>query len=133
MDRVKRKQVVLVVDDEAALRRLQRKNLERADFEVLEACDGDEALRVLEDEVVDIVLIDLVMPNKEGLETLSEIGKRWPKLPVVTMSGGGRGGAGLYLNLSRTIGARGALAKPFSRDELICEINRCLTPIDESD
>ncbi len=129
MDRVERKQMVLVVDDEAALRRLQRKNLERADFEVLEACDGDEALRVLEDEVVDIVLIDLVMPNKEGLETLSEIGKRWPKLPVVTMSGGGRGGAG---SLPDHWGSRGPCQAVF-RDELICEINRCLTPTDESD
>lgn len=110
---------VLLADDDEALRRVVRKILERGGLEVVEASDGEEALRVLGEEAVDLLITDLIMPNREGLETIQACRQKHPGLPIVAISGGGRIRPDDYLALAARLGADRVLAKPFSGDDLL--------------
>ncbi len=79
--------LVLVVDDEANIRRMLGRLLESEGYRVREAADGGVALRSLEEVEPDVVLLDLMLPGQDGLTVLQEIGRRWPALPVIMMSG----------------------------------------------
>jgi YesN/AraC family two-component response regulator len=89
--------------------------------EVVEASNGDEALAIQEVEPVDVLLTDLIMPEKEGLETIGVFLARYPDVRIIAMSGGGRGSAIDYLNVAKAMGADGILAKPFS-NQLMAEV-----------
>ncbi|MDE2834892.1 MAG: sigma-54 dependent transcriptional regulator [Bacteroidota bacterium] len=78
---------ILVVDDEASIRRALREILEYESFEVIEAADGAAALDCLRKSSFDAVLLDIKMPRKDGLEVLSECVEAWPELPVIMISG----------------------------------------------
>jgi two-component system, NtrC family, nitrogen regulation response regulator NtrX len=78
---------VLVADDEANIRRMLARLLEGEGYEVREAADGRAALQAVEAEEPDVALIDLAMPELDGMDTLRELTRRWPALPVVMMSG----------------------------------------------
>ncbi len=108
-----------------------RRTLERNGYEVLEACHGKEALKHLDSTAVDLVVTDIIMPESEGLELTMTLHKSHPKLPVVAITGGGHGGAELYLALARSAGAADTLSKPFDMEELLKHI-RVLLPAPES-
>ncbi len=80
---------ILVVDDEASIRRTLREILEYEDYEVEEAVDGEDALNVVKTERFDLVLLDVKMPKKDGLEVLQVLSNTYPDLPVVMISGHG--------------------------------------------
>lgn len=109
---------LLLVDDEPALRASLGQALRVRGFNVDEAADGNKALAKLATQTYDCVVTDIVMPDKEGIETIIEMRKRWPALFIVAMSGGGRVGPGDFLNLAAMLGADRTLAKPFRASEL---------------
>ena len=74
----------------------------------------------------DLVLTDILMPDKEGLETIQELLALHPKLKIVAMSGGGKFGPDSYLVLAQKLGAKATLQKPFMREELINTIRDVL-------
>ena len=117
---------VLVADDNPQLRRLLGLLLRAEGHEVVEAADGAEALRACRAAPFDLLLCDLVMPNKEGLETIREARRDFPGLKIVAMSGGVRSG-GDFLKVARLMGADAALAKPFTRQELLDALGEVLT------
>ena len=104
---------ILVVDDEEGIRTLIRNMLVREGHQVTTACDGVEALRVVDSQAVDLVITDLIMPEMEGVEMISELRRRFPAIKIIAMSGGGMGGAVDYLRLAKALGAGQTLAKPF--------------------
>lgn len=108
---------ILVVDDEEDVRRLAGLYLREAGYLVREAADGVEALAVLARHPVDLVILDLVMPEKEGAETVQEIRRTRPQLPVLAISG--VVGADFYLHAARMLGASASLRKPFTREQLL--------------
>jgi len=108
---------ILVVDDEEDVRRIACAYLQDAGYETAEASNGDEALLVMERSPCHLVLTDLVMPDKEGAETVMEIRKKWPEVGIVAMSG--VIGAEFYLRAASMLGANGTLLKPFTREELV--------------
>jgi len=110
---------ILLVDDEAMLRRTLRAMLERAGHAVIEAEDGAQALRIFARESPDLVITDIVMPNVEGVETIQELRRRDPDLPIIAMSGGGSKGGALFLTIAKEIGATRTLAKPIRQAELM--------------
>ena len=111
---------VLVVDDLLADRRLVGGLLERrSGTKVLYAENGASALEQMELHAPDMVITDLVMPNKEGLETISDIRRRGWTMPIVAMTGGGAVGPSSYLKSARLMGADAVLAKPFARGEVL--------------
>jgi CheY-like chemotaxis protein len=106
---------ILLVDDEALVRHTLEAGLRPNGYEVLHAGDGDEALDVLASEPVDLVVTDLAMPRREGIETIIEIRRRFPGVKVIALSGVF---GGLYLAMARQLGAAAALAKPVRTETL---------------
>ena len=108
---------ILVVDDEEDVRRVACTFLEDAGYETYEACNGLEALEVCNKVSCDLVITDLVMPEKEGAETVMELRKLYPDIGIIAMSG--VMGAEFYLRAARMLGAGATLLKPFTREELV--------------
>jgi len=117
---------VLVVDDEPEIRRLVRRVLEAEGLEVEEAPDGQEAVEACHRRPPDLMVLDLIMPRKEGLETIREVKSDLPSLKIIAISGGGQGQPEGYLNLARHLGAERALAKPFLPMQLVQLVNELL-------
>jgi DNA-binding response OmpR family regulator len=111
-------QRILLVDDDTALRKLLRLNLTKMGYTVAEASNGKEALAMQQGDPAELVLTDLIMPEKEGLETIPELRKKYPGVKIIAMSGGGRGSASDYLKIAKMMGADHVMAKPFSYQEL---------------
>lgn len=100
---------VLIVDDDTAVRVTLDLILTRAGYRVVHASDGAAALLALAAEPVDAVVLDLVMPGREGLETLVELRQRFPGVSVVAFSGAFDG---RFLPMARHLGADAVLPKP---------------------
>jgi len=100
--------------------------LSKAGFEVRQAGDGNQAIEVCSQFGPDLVLTDIIMPDKEGLETIQELLEICPTLKIVAMSGGGKFGPDSYLPLAQKLGAKAALQKPFMREDLINTITQVL-------
>jgi DNA-binding response OmpR family regulator len=117
---------ILVVDDDDAFRAMLRETLERAGHEVHDAPNGAIALEIDQRTPCDVVVIDLVMPEKEGLETILELRRRRSRTKIIAMSGGGSGNPKSNLAIAARLGARRTLTKPFSRGELLLAIDHVL-------
>ena len=118
---------IMVVDDEVALRRTIRLMLEQAGHEVIEASNGREAEEKQRAEPVSLLLVDIIMPEKEGIETIMALRREYNNLRIIAMSGGGRVRNLRFLDIAKDLGADAALAKPFRRDELIAVVNAQLS------
>ena len=110
---------ILVVDDVAQVRKLMRRTLEHAGHEVEEASNGAEAMLALHKRPVDLVITDIVMPEKEGLETIAELRRDFPEVKIIAMSGGSRSDPDDYLNLAKELGAHRVATKPVGHEELL--------------
>ena len=109
---------ILIVEDEESIRTMLSQSLKQLDHEISTAPDGDQALEFLRENEIDLVVTDIVMPNREGLETIQDIRQNWPKIKIIAMSGGGRVGNMNYLELAQNFGATAALKKPFTMAQL---------------
>jgi DNA-binding response OmpR family regulator len=109
---------ILLIDDEEGLRAMLRLSLEKMGYAVMEARDGAEAVALFKAGPFDLVLTDLMMPEKEGLETIRELRKGHPDLKIIAMSGGGRVGASDNLKMAKIFGATTVFSKPFSFQDL---------------
>lgn len=116
---------VLVIDDDVQLRTVIRDALELDGHVILEACDGADGLSLYDQARPDVVIVDMIMPNKEGVETLMDLSRRPHPPPVIAISGGGRVGDMTYLKIARKFGARFVLAKPFDISELQEAVSAC--------
>ncbi len=114
--------LILVVDDDNQIRRMLRRILEKEGYEVVEAIDGDEAMRIYQERPVDLVITDLIMPKKEGIETIIELRRIFPEVKIIAISGGGRVGPAIYLTMAEKLGASRIFTKPFEKDELLAAV-----------
>lgn len=101
--------------------------LRNAGHVVVETADGSQALKVAKQESFDLVLTDLIMPGKEGIETIMELRKSYPGIRIIAMSGGGLGKQQDYLGLAKQLGAVCTLSKPFGVDELNGAVENALS------
>lgn len=113
---------ILVIDDDETVRYAIRIVLESHGYSVEEAGDGSAGLDVLERSAWDLVILDIIMPRRGGLEILDEIKQRTPNLPVLAISGGARQGVEDYMAQARAGGADAVIAKPFGRTSLLREV-----------
>lgn len=118
---------ILVIDDDASVREVVSEMLKLEGYEVTIAANGREAIRLLDAGRFDLVITDLIMPEKEGIETIAEIRRTHASLPILAISGGGRIGPSDYLETARYLGADATLAKPFARQELLTTVDSLLT------
>lgn len=115
-----------MVDDDPDIRALLDMTLRLAGHEVVLAADGVECLERQALEPADAVLIDIFMPEMEGLETIIELRRRYPRLPIVAMSGGGRMGNQTFLDQALHLGADRAISKPFDHQAIVSMVSDVL-------
>jgi CheY-like chemotaxis protein len=117
---------ILIIDDDLEILQVYSEILEREGYDVLAASDGREGMRLCRNRHVDLVITDIIMPEKEGLETIIELRRDLPHVKIIAMSGGGQIGAGQYLPLAEKLGAQHTLDKPFTAVELLEAISEVL-------
>jgi CheY-like chemotaxis protein len=115
---------LLVVDDEEAVRMMLKLMLEKDSHDVITAENGIQAVNCLRKQTLDIVILDIIMPDKEGFETIAEIRRDYPSLKIIAISGGGSIGATSYLKLAKTLGAHLTMEKPIRKEELKAAIRQ---------
>jgi two-component system response regulator (stage 0 sporulation protein F) len=112
---------ILVIDDEESIRNLLTEVLERAHHHVLIARDGQEGLTLYKQNKVDLVLMDILMPGTDGLETTLELTREYVDAKVIAMTGAQ--GDRNFLDVAKLFGARRVFEKPFDLDTLVKAIN----------
>lgn len=117
---------ILIVDDDDAFRKVLRMLLTRMGHEVTEANDGRTAWTTFQNQPAQLVIMDLIMPEKEGLETIQQFRRNKAPTKILAISGGGRVDARDILRVAEQFGADKVLAKPFSSDELTEMLNQLL-------
>lgn len=116
---------ILVVDDDPAVRDSVAMVLESAGFLVDQAEQGATGMRLFRAHAPDLVITDILMPQKEGIETIREIRAVLPHTPIIAISGGTDMGAD-YLKMAQTFGATEVLAKPFDPMVMLELVHRLL-------
>ncbi len=117
---------ILVIDDEQGMREAIQKILERAGHRVSIASNGREGLARVANAPPDVVVTDVFMPEKDGIETTIALSRSHPNVKIIAVSGGGRRSNFDFLETARRLGAHGSLQKPVRMTELIDMINRLL-------
>jgi CheY-like chemotaxis protein len=118
---------ILLIDDDDAVRTMLRLTLNEFGHQVTEARDGAEGLKLLRNAGTDLVITDILMPEKEGFEVMLELRATHPSLKIIAISGGGRMiSAKDYLAVAKAFGASKTLAKPFSNEALLAAIGELL-------
>lgn len=111
---------VLVVDDEDQIRLMLRAALEQAGYQVIEGRSGKEALDQYRHAPIDLVIMDILMPDKDGLESIIELRQEFPDAKIIAVTGGGAQEGSLdFLDVARMLGAKRAFHKPFELKELL--------------
>ncbi len=119
---------ILVVDDETGITMIIKELLVRLNYDVLTAKSGKEALEKLSLGPVDLLITDIVMPDMDGLELITEVQRTLPKVRIIAMSGGGdKLGPGDYLKDAKRLGAAYCLTKPFMLNELAAVVSKALS------
>ena len=115
---------ILVVDDDEAVRSMLKKMLESDSHDVTTAENGIQALDCMRKQLPDVVIMDIIMPEKEGFETIVEIRRNHPNFRIIAISGGGSIGAANYLKLAKTLGANLTIEKPIRMKDLLTAVRQ---------
>ncbi len=117
---------ILIIDDDTKILEMLRQTLEREGHEVVGALDGKEGLRLYRENPTDLIITDLIMPEKEGIETIMELYNDFPDVKIIAISGGGRLDPGQYLSMAKSFGAQYTFAKPVEREKLLKAVRELL-------
>ena len=121
LNKVKTRKVIkriLIVDDDEQFRKMLRKTLEQEGYEVVEAADGNEAINLHSEQSYDLTITDIIMPGKEGIETIIDIKDNDPEAQFIVVSGSCWYGSDVEFEMAKTLGARN-FRKPFEREALL--------------
>lgn len=119
--------LVMVVDDDVQVRQLLGQVMRREGYEVVEADDGEIALRLFREQPADLIITDLLMPNKEGLELMQATRRISPNVKLIAFSGGGRVDQNACLKFAEGMGADRVFTKPVPLAELQQAVAELLT------
>ena len=117
---------ILVIEDDVEVRNLLGALLRRAGHEVVEAENGQQGIHQFRTHPADLIITDLFMPVKEGLETIVDLRREFPDLKIIAISGGHREGTGNYLKAAQLCGASRIFNKPFNNSDLLAAIDELL-------
>ncbi len=117
---------ILVIEDDDQVRILLKKMLENAGYSVMEAPNGDIGLKLYSKQPVDLIITDLIMPEKEGIETIRELRKENPNIKIIAISGGGSVDPAQYLHMAERLGVKRTFAKPFRREDILQAVEELL-------
>jgi YesN/AraC family two-component response regulator len=117
---------ILIIDDETHIRKMLKNLFERNGYETIAAEDGIQGIKLFKEHRPDLIITDLIMPEKEGLETIKEIKKLNPDTKIIAMSGGGVVDPETYLNIAKKFGAQYSFSKPIDNEELLLAVQNLL-------
>ncbi len=117
---------ILVIDDDEFFREMLLAMIEREGYIVDEAEDGEIGIEKHRENRYDLIITDIIMPNKEGIGTIMELKADYPDVKIIAVSGGGRVVPNNYLSIAEKLGAHKTLTKPFERSELIASIQELI-------
>ncbi len=117
---------ILVIDDDIQIRELICIMLEGEGHTVIQAEDGIVGLKMINNNTLDLIITDIIMPNQEGIETIVQIKSKSPNSKILAISGGGRIGSSSYLTLAENFGVDKTLSKPFHHKDFIACVNELL-------
>ena len=123
---------IIIVDDDPTVRAIAVEFLRDGDHAIVEAADGHEALRILQAAPIDLMVLDMLMPRKDGLETLMEARQLHPDVRILAISSGGSMDANYLLAVARTLGADAVLSKPLTAARFRQAVDALLTPASTS-
>lgn len=110
---------VLIIEDDHNILLMIKRMLESFGFDIKLASNGLEGLEFFRKFDVDLVITDIIMPEKEGLEIIREMRRERPELKIIAMSGGGKLSASNYLETAKIFGAASILEKPFTKKQMV--------------
>ncbi|HJQ26967.1 MAG TPA: response regulator [Blastocatellia bacterium] len=119
-------QNILLVEDDEQLRAMLKRLLVKSGYQVWEAENGQGVADVYQQNEIDLVITDLLMPDKEGLEVIRDIRRQDPGARIIAMSGGGKGAAATYLLVAEKLGASYTLSKPFNNGKFLEAVRQAL-------
>jgi DNA-binding response OmpR family regulator len=120
---------ILVIDDDSDLRLMLQEVLRAGGYEVSVAADGEQGIALQRQQPASLLITDIFMPNKEGIETIRDFHAEFPDVPIIAMSGGGtlkRRGSTLFA--AKEVGAATILRKPFEMSDLLRSVAAALNP-----
>ena len=115
---------ILIIDDDAEMRVLARQILKSSKHEIVLAADGKEGMKKFRADPADLVIINLYMPDQEGLETIIELRRFFPEVGIMAMSS--RAASRTMLAVAQALGATEILQKPFFAKEMLTAVERAL-------
>ncbi|MBF0409354.1 MAG: response regulator [Candidatus Riflebacteria bacterium] len=118
---------ILIIDDDELVNGMLVQLLSNEGYEVESTIDGNCGLKLWETRQFDLVVTDILMPEKEGFEIIIEIRKKNKTVPIIAISGGGKIGPEEYLELAKTFGANHVFLKPFDTRSFCLAIKKCLS------
>lgn len=117
---------ILIVDDDEQIRYLFKRKLEQEGYEIFVEDDGGSGLQSFIENKPDLILLDIIMPGKEGIEVIREMVAMNPNVKIIAISAGGRGNASDYLEYARRFGAKKVLEKPVDLTDLVIAVKDVL-------
>ena len=117
---------ILVIDDERLIRSMLVTVLTRAGFSAEEASDGIAGLAMLHTYLPDLVITDLFLPNRDGIEVVMELKRSYPHIKIIAMTGGGQTHMTQIGSAAKNLGAEYVLQKPFEKQLLLATVNHAL-------
>lgn len=118
--------LVLIIDDDEQMRIMLSQLVEVMGHDLVTACNGIEGVARQREKAADLVITDLIMPEQEGLETISILRKEFPHTKIIAVSGGGRLGPEAYLPAAKELGADRIFKKPFDIQEMISAVKELI-------
>jgi CheY-like chemotaxis protein len=113
------KNKIIIIDDDTQVLTTLKKMLEREGYEIVTASDGKEGVRCYRENPTDLIITDLIMPEKEGIETILELRQDFPAVKIIAISGCARNSPMTYLELAENLGAQYTFSKPVERKKLL--------------
>jgi DNA-binding NtrC family response regulator len=110
---------ILIIEDDQQMREMVKQMLQRAGHTAIGAGDGHEGMQIVHEQAIDLIITDIIMPEQEGLETIMQVRRDYPNIPVIAISGGGRVEPENYLHSAKLLGAAHTFTKPLNRDEML--------------
>lgn len=116
---------ILIIDDEELIRLTIEDVLINEGYTVGTADNGEQGYQMQLKTGFDLVITDILMPVKEGIQTIKALRQKWPQLPIIAISGGGKIRNADYLDAARQVGANAVLAKPFTEEDILGVVRAC--------
>jgi len=110
---------IIIIEDDMVIRESLKEILEMNNYEVLTIDSGIDLMKKINEFHPDILITDIIMPDKDGIEIIIEAKKTYPDIILVAISGGGRIDSESYLNTAKYLGADATLKKPFTHGQLL--------------